>query len=301
MITLTTRDAIRRYCDTARATGKSVGFVATMGFFHEGHLSLMRAARSEHDVVVVSIFVNPLQFAPTEDLGAYPRDLERDLDLAAAEGVDVVFAPTPAEMYPEPVHTNVHVAELGDGLCGSSRPGHFDGVSTVVAKLFSLVGPSTAYFGRKDAQQLAIVRRMTRDLELPVTVVGCPLVREADGLAMSSRNAYLSEGDRAAAAVLSRALFDAAARVGAGERDADAVRGALRTAIATEPAVALDYAEVCDAVSLQPVRVIDGEVLVAVAARVGAARLIDNCTLFVHDTEVDADLGVTTIPAESEA
>ena len=210
-----------------RARGGTVGLVPTMGFFHEGHRSLMRAARAENDVVVVSLFVNPTQFGPTEDLDAYPRDLAGDTAVAAAEDVDVLFAPSVAEMYPDGAATTVHVAGLTDGLCGASRPGHFDGVTTVVAKLFSIVGPCHAYFGRKDAQQLAVVRRMAADLDLPVQVVGCPLVREPDGVAMSSRNAYLVADDARAATVLVRALRCAADAVLAGERDARRVRSVL--------------------------------------------------------------------------
>jgi pantoate--beta-alanine ligase len=204
VITVERIAGVRGACDGARGRGASVGLVPTMGAFHEGHRSLMRAARAANDFVVVSLFVNPTQFAPTEDLAAYPRDLERDAAIAAAEGADVLFTPPVDEMYRAGARTTVHVEGLTDVLCGASRPGHFDGVTTVVTKLFSIVGPCRAYFGRKDAQQLAVVRRMTADLDLPVEVVGCPLVREYDGLAMSSRNAYLSPDDRAAATVLRR-------------------------------------------------------------------------------------------------
>lgn len=283
---------LRALCDDARAIGGRVGFVPTMGYFHAGHRSLMRAARAENDFVVVSLFVNPLQFGPTEDLGAYPRDLDRDAETTAAEGVDVLFTPTTEEMYPRPIVTTVHVDGLTNGLCGRSRPTHFDGVTTVVAKLFSMVGPCRAYFGRKDAQQLAVVRRMAADLDLPVEVVGCPLVREADGLAMSSRNAYLEPDDRRAAGILSRALHEAAAEIVNGERNADSVHRVLAGLVATEPRVQLDYAEVVDAHDLTPVTEIDGDVLVAVAANVGRARLIDNMTVSVGPHSVDVDLGV---------
>ena len=283
---------LRAAVDDARAIGGRVGFVPTMGYFHAGHRSLMRAARAENDFVVVSLYVNPLQFGPTEDLSAYPRDLERDSAAAEAEGVDVLFTPTTEEMYPRPIVTTVHVDGLTNGLCGRSRPTHFDGVTTVVAKLFSMVGPCRAYFGRKDAQQLAVVRRMAEDLDLPVEVVGCPLVREPDGLAMSSRNAYLEPDDRRAAAILSRALHEAAAEVANGERDADSVHRVLTGLIATEPRVQLDYAEVVDAHDLTPVTEITGDVLVAVAANVGRARLIDNMTISVGPHSVDVDLGV---------
>ena len=301
MITVERVADVRRLCDDARRAGKSVGLVPTMGSFHEGHRSLMHEARAATDFVVVTLFVNPLQFAPTEDLAAYPRDFDRDAAIAAAAGADVLFAPPVTEMYPDRMLTTVHVGELGDELCGQSRPGHFDGVATVVTKLFSIVGASTAFFGRKDAQQLAIVRRLVRDLDLPVTVIGCSLVREPDGLAMSSRNAYLEPHERVAAAVLSRALGRAAAAVVDGERDAGAVERILVGELATEPLVTLDYAAVRDAFTLQPVTVLDGEILVAVAARVGRARLIDNCTISIRESGVDVDLGTITTPSESEA
>jgi pantoate--beta-alanine ligase len=298
VITLTRVHELRARCDDARAEGWRVGFVPTMGYFHAGHRSLMRRARDENDLVVVSLFVNPLQFAPTEDLAAYPRDLVGDAAIAQAEGVDVLFTPTNEEMYPQPIRTTVHVDGLTAGLCGRSRPTHFDGVTTVVAKLFSIVGPCRAYFGRKDAQQLAVVRRMVADLDLPVEVIGCPLVRESDGLAMSSRNAYLDPKERRAATVLSRALQMAASEIIAGERDADSVHRVLAGLIATEPSVELDYAEVVDAADLGPVTRIEGDVLVAVAARVGRARLIDNMTVSVTPSGVDVDLGV--VAQESE-
>ena len=296
MITVSTARELRIVCDDARAAGNRVGFVPTMGYFHAGHRSLMRQARHENDLVVVSLFVNPLQFAPTEDLAAYPRDLAGDAAAAETEGVDVLFTPAVDEIYPRPIRTSVHVEGLTAGLCGRARPTHFDGVTTVVAKLFSMVGPCAAYFGRKDAQQLAVVTRMAADLNLPVEVIGCPLVREPDGLAMSSRNAYLEHDDRRAATVLSRALQAAAAEVSSGERDADVVHRVLTGMIATEPRVQLDYAEVVDASELTPVTTIEGDVLVAVAADVGRARLIDNMTLSVGPTSVDVDLGVVAMP-----
>ncbi len=218
---------VRRICADARRSDQTVGLVPTMGAFHTGHRSLMRAARGECDLVVVSLFVNPTQFGPNEDLAGYPRDEAGDASAAAAEGVDLLFAPSVDEMYPEEPRTTVHVAGLTDRLCGASRPGHFDGVTTVVTKLFSIVGPCRAYFGRKDAQQLAVVRKMTRDLDLPVEVVGCPLVREPDGIAMSSRNAYLDDEQRAAATVLSRALHQAATHAAAGQ-SAESVRALVR-------------------------------------------------------------------------
>lgn len=292
MILLTRAAALRARTDEARSRGAQVGFVPTMGCFHAGHRSLMRRARAENDLVVVSLFVNPLQFAPSEDLGSYPRDPEGDAAVAEAEGVDVLFVPSVEEMYPRPTRTTVHVEGVTAGLCGRSRPTHFDGVATVVTKLFSMVGPCRAYFGRKDAQQLAVIRRMVEDLNLPVVVVGCPLVREPDGLAMSSRNSYLEPEDRKAAVVLSRALHAAADAVRDGIRSADAVRDVVTRTIATEPRVRLDYAEVVDADDLTPVARLEGEVLVAVAAFVGRARLIDNMTVSVTANHVDVDLGV---------
>src|SRR3954452_8459238 len=237
-----------------------------MGFFHEGHRSLMRAARADNDLVVVSLFVNPTQFGPNEDLAAYPRDLDGDTAAAEAEGVDVLFLPTVDEMYPAGARTTVHVDGLTERLCGPSRPGHFDGVTTVVAKLFSIIGPSRAYFGRKDAQQLAVIRRMTTDLDLPIEVVGCPLVRETDGLALSSRNVYLDADTRQAATILSGALYMASEAVVRGERDATALRRLITDAIAQVPAVRLDYVEVVDAATIKPVDQLTTDTLVALAA-----------------------------------
>jgi pantoate--beta-alanine ligase len=284
---------VRAACGESRRNGGSVGFVPTMGAFHAGHVSLMRAARRDCDLVAVSLFVNPTQFGPNEDLSAYPRDLAGDRDAAAAAGVDLLFTPSVEEMYPAPGVTTVHVAGLTEGLCGARRPGHFDGVTTVVTKLLSIVGPCRAYFGRKDAQQLAVVTRMARDLDLPVEVVGCPLVREPDGLAMSSRNAYLGDAERRAATVLSRALREVGDLALGGERRARPLRAAIVDAIGTEPLVDLDYAEVVDAESLEPVAEIVHPTLVAVAAQVGRARLIDNCTISPTGTgDVVVDLGV---------
>jgi pantoate--beta-alanine ligase len=298
VITLERIADLRTTCEVARHAGRSVGLVPTMGYFHEGHRSLMRAARAAHDLVVVTIFVNPLQFGANEDLAGYPRDPAGDAAAAVASGVDVLFVPSAAEMYPEPTKTTVHVDDLTAGLCGSARPAHFDGVTTVVAKLFSIVGPCTAYFGNKDAQQLAVVRRMTADLNLPVEVASCPLVREADGLAMSSRNAYLSPDERRAATVLSRSLRAAADAVVAGERDPAGLTRLVAATVAGEPRVVLEYAEARRGADLEPVDPLDGEILVAVAARVGDARLIDNVTLTITGAEVVADLGVTTQEGE---
>src|SRR6478609_7441018 len=299
MITVTTIDEVRAACDAARAAGGRVGFVPTMGFFHEGHRSLMRAARAANDFVIVSLFVNPTQFGPNEDLGAYPRDPAGDRAVTEAEGIDVLFTPAVDEMYPAGARTTVHVDGLTDGLCGASRPGHFDGVTTVVAKLFSIVGPCTAYFGRKDAQQLAVVRRMAADLDLPVEVVGCPLVREPDGVAMSSRNAYLSVEERRRATGIFTSLRAAAAAVEAGERDPGRVRAVVESE-AVRHGLELEYAEVRRASDLAPLATVDGEVVVAVASPVGKARLIDNVTMQIAGAEVATDLGVIPI-AEQES
>ena len=271
-----TIEGFRKELDAARADGKTVGLVPTMGALHEGHASLIRRAAADCDVVAVTIFVNPLQFAAHEDLDAYPRTLDRDCDLAQQAGAHLVFAPSVGEMYPGDVHTSVTVSGVSEVLEGASRPGHFDGVATVVAKLFSIAGACRAYFGEKDFQQLAVVRRMAHDLSMPIDIVGCPTVREPSGLALSSRNAYLSDDERAAATVLSHALREGAALIEAGARDAAAVRQRMADVIATEPSVALDYAEVVRADDLTVPDVLTGELRLLVAARVGPARLIDN-------------------------
>ncbi|HEY2997347.1 MAG TPA: pantoate--beta-alanine ligase [Acidimicrobiales bacterium] len=276
MRTVTTIAAARAELDAARAAGSTVGFVPTMGYLHDGHASLMRQARGETDLVVASIFVNPLQFGAGEDLDAYPRDLDRDTALSVAAGVDLLFTPTAAEMYPTPVLTTVHVAQVSAPLEGVSRPTHFAGVATVVAKLFSIVGPCRAYFGAKDFQQVAVVRRMVHDLSMPVEVVACPTRREADGLAMSSRNVYLSADERAAAPVLYRALRAGAAAIGAGERDPAAVRSLMAQIIEAEPLAGLDYAAVVDADSFTVPEPLAGNLRLLAAVRFGRARLIDN-------------------------
>lgn len=267
---------LRAVLDGERAAGRRVGFVPTMGFLHEGHVSLMRAARRDTDVVVTSVFVNPLQFAAHEDLHDYPRDLERDAALVDDAGVDVLFVPTVAEMYPEPVQTTVTVAGVSEGFEGASRPTHFAGVATVVAKLFSIVGPCAAYFGEKDLQQLAVVRRMVADLSMAVDVVGCETVREPDGLAMSSRNAYLTDAERAAAPVVHRALRSGAAAVLAGERDPAEIRALMARIVSAEPDAVLDYADVVDAADLSTIDTLDGDLRLLAAVRFGTTRLIDN-------------------------
>jgi pantoate--beta-alanine ligase len=285
---------LRAACDAARASGKRVGLVPTMGYLHAGHRSLMRSAAAATDFVVVTIFVNPLQFGANEDLDRYPRDLAGDLAACAAEGADCVFAPGVADMYPRPPLTTVHVGNLTADLCGAARPTHFDGVTTVVAKLFSIIGPSRAYFGRKDAQQLAVIRRMATDLDLPVDVVGCPLVRETDGLALSSRNVYLDAEARQAATILSGSLYMASEAVVRGQRDAAAVRQLIVDTVGQAPQVRLDYVEIVDAATLEPVDDLTSDTLVALAAFVGKARLIDNVTITFAAGVPTPDLGVLT-------
>ena len=270
----------RKACDAARSVGRTVAFVPTMGAFHEGHASLMWRARDEADHVVVSIFVNPLQFGPGEDLSRYPRDEDRDLSIAEELGVDVVFAPSIEEMYPAgSPEVTVDPGPLGDRLEGAARPGHFRGVATVVAKLFEVVGPSTAYFGEKDAQQLALVRRMVRDLSFPIEVEGCPIVREPDGLAISSRNAYLSPQQREAAGCLFLALSEAAQLARAGERDGAALVAVMAREIGATPEARIDYATVVDDETFEEASTIAGPARALVAARFGQTRLIDNLLL----------------------
>lgn len=263
--------------DAARAEGKSVGMVPTMGFLHAGHASLIKASAADNDVTLTTIFVNPLQFAADEDLSDYPRDIARDLALCEDSGATVVLTPSVQEMYAQPIVTTVTVSELSDAMEGAERPTHFAGVATVVAKLFNIGGRCRAYFGEKDYQQLAIVRRMAADLSFPVEVVGCPIVRESNGLAMSSRNTYLSPEEFAAAAVLQRSLRSAVELVESGERHASAVRGHILELIAAEPLVsAPDYVAIVDAHSLEPLGVLAGDVRIILAAQVGRPRLLDN-------------------------
>jgi pantoate--beta-alanine ligase len=284
-----TIEDMRAACRAVRRGGKRLGFVPTMGALHEGHLSLIRTARVRTarvraaedacDVVAVSIFVNPTQFGANEDLAKYPRDFERDRDLLEKEGVELLFAPSVEEMYPAGGVTWVTVEELSGKLDGRSRPGHFRGVTTVVAKLFHIVEPDAAFFGQKDAAQVAMVRRMVRDLKFPVEIVACPIVREADGLAMSSRNAYLDGAQRRQALVLHRALIRVKELWEAGERDAEKLGAAGREEVTGEKSVRLDYFEIVDAETLDPVENLADGALVAVAAFVGPTRLIDNIVL----------------------
>jgi len=259
-----------------RAAGATIGLVPTMGCLHEGHLSLVRACRANADVTVVSVFVNPTQFGPKEDLRSYPRDLRRDGEMLEREGVDIVFTPPEDEMYPPGYRTFVEVHGLQDRLCGKSRLGHFRGVCTVVLKLFNIVRPDVAFFGWKDAQQLIILRKMARDLNLDVRVEGLPLIRDVDGLALSSRNSYLSAEERRAALVLSKSLQEAEAMAGAGEKSAKAVIAKVIETIEKEPLARIDYVEIVSIGDLAPLQRIEGEALIALAVFIGKTRLIDN-------------------------
>jgi len=265
-----------------RAQSRSVGLVPTMGALHQGHLSLVRAARAACDAVVATIFVNPTQFGPNEDFSKYPRTFQADCALLESEGVDLLFAPEPAEMYPEGSGTVIEVEGISDRLDGQSRPGHFRGVATVVAKLFNIIGPDKAFFGQKDAAQVAILRRMVRDLNFPLEIVVCPIVRDPDGLALSSRNRYLSPEDRQSALVLHRTLHRIEARAAAGEVDSSALLDAGLAVLAEEPDVRLDYLRVVDPDTLEDRADVRQGALVAVAAWVGPARLIDNLLLPPH-------------------
>lgn len=271
-----TPSEMRARSDAWRAAGRRIAFVPTMGYLHQGHVSLLEEGRRRGDVLALSIFVNPTQFGPKEDLSRYPRDLDGDLAKAARAGVDVAYVPDAAAMYPAGYQTYVTVEELQQGLCGASRPGHFRGVATVVLKLFHAVQPHVALFGMKDYQQLQVLRRMARDLDLGVEVVGMPIVREPDGLAMSSRNAYLSPDERQRALALSRALGAAREAFAAGERDARGLVAAARAVIAGTGGVRLDYLELRDAESLAHVERVERPAVIAVAAYVGTTRLIDN-------------------------
>lgn len=275
-----TIEALREQIRAARRQGKRIGFVPTMGYLHEGHLSLVEEAKKRTDFVVMSIFVNPLQFGPSEDYERYPRDLERDSRLAAEAGVDLLFTPSVAEMYPTQVKTTVSVSGVSEPLCGRSRPGHFDGVATVVMKLFQIVQPDEAFFGQKDAQQVAVVEQMVRDLSVPVTIIPCPIVREADGVAMSSRNVYLSPEERKQAAVLYRSL-QMAKELLAQDKAPAQVRSEMMRLIEAEPLAQIDYIEILNYPDLTPVEAAGTgqQILVALAVRFGATRLIDNMIL----------------------
>ncbi len=276
MDTITSVAEMQQRSLAARAAGQRIAFVPTMGFLHQGHLSLLEAGRKRGDLLVLSIFVNPTQFGQGEDYEDYPRDLQRDADLARSAGVDIIFAPTAGEMYPKGYATYVDVEGITEILCGASRPGHFRGVTTVVNKLFNIVQPDVALFGNKDFQQLAVIRRMTIDSNLPVEILGMPIFREADGLAMSSRNVYLSPEQRQQALVLSKSLAEARRLVAAGENDCAAIIAALREMISRQPEARIDYLQICHQLSLQPQAQVDRDSVLLLAVFVGKTRLIDN-------------------------
>ena len=273
---ITTLEGMGRAIRKEKGGGRSIGLVPTMGFLHEGHLSLVRISRAAADVTVVSLFVNPIQFGPKEDLKTYPRDFERDAAMLRTESADYLFAPADGDMYPREHRAFVEVRELQDRLCGRARPGHFRGVCTVVLKLFNLVEPDCAVFGQKDAQQALILKRMVADLNVPVRMIVAPIVREPDGLAMSSRNMYLSPEERRAARVLSRSLAEARAMITAGNRDAGPVTARMRSLIEAEPAARIDYVEAVDPDELKPEAVLRDGTLIALAVFIGRTRLIDN-------------------------
>ncbi len=266
---------VREQVKEWKKQGLSVGLVPTMGYLHEGHQSLMEAARKDNDKVVVSIFVNPMQFGPTEDLAQYPRDLDHDAALCEKVGVDLIFHPEPEEMYADDFCSFVDMTGLTEGLCGKTRPIHFRGVCTVVNKLFNIVTPDRAYFGQKDGQQLAVIRRMVRDLNMDIQVVGCPIIREEDGLAKSSRNTYLSPEERKAALILSKTVKLGKELVKTNKNAAEVV-AQMKKNIETEPLAKIDYVEAVDAVSMEPVETLDGECMLAMAVYIGKTRLIDN-------------------------
>ncbi len=276
---ITSPSEIQSYCRSALAEGKAIGLVPTMGFLHEGHLSLMRPARAENDLLVVSIFVNPTQFGPNEDYEAYPRDLQRDSEMAAGVGVDVIFSPTAKDMYPNEYATFVNVERITEKMCGSARPGHFRGVTTVVAKLFNLIQPHRAYFGQKDAQQTVVIRRMVEDLNFGIEIVVLPTVREDDCLAMSSRNKYLNQDERQAALVLIRSLRMAEKLIRSGQRNAAEINRRMRDMIEAEPLARIDYIALVNADTLADLDTVKGRTLIALAVFIGKTRLIDNVVL----------------------
>lgn len=273
---VSTAKEVRKIVEQWRKEGKTVGLVPTMGYLHEGHKSLIDKSVEQNDKTVVSVFVNPMQFAPNEDLAAYPRDIQMDGRLCENAGADLIFHPEPDEMYEKDFCTYVDMDALTKGLCGRTRPTHFRGVCTVVSKLFNIVVPDRAYFGQKDAQQLAVIKRMTRDLSYGIEIVGCPIVREGDGLAKSSRNTYLNREERLAAVVLSRALKCGEKMIKEGERKTAHIIHAMRSIIEAEPLARIDYAEIVGWDNLEPAETIEGPVLAALAVYIGSTRLIDN-------------------------
>lgn len=276
MIRTYTVDETRKYIKEWKINGDTIGLVLTMGYLHEGHASLVKRAREENDRVVVSDFVNPTQFGPNEDLDSYPRDFEADCNICEEIGADLIFHPEPSEMYYDDATTYVNVRGVSEGLCGKSRPGHFRGVCTVVSKLFLIAAPDRAYFGRKDAQQLAVIKRMVRDLNFDIEIVGCPIIRENDGLAKSSRNSYLDDDQRKAAVILSRALDEGRSMIETGEKDVRKVTSGILEVLGTEPLAEPEYVEIVRWDDLKKIDKIDGPVLAAIAVRIGRTRLIDN-------------------------
>lgn len=276
MLIIETKKELKDLIKDCRKQGKTIGFVPTMGFLHEGHLSLIKTAKKENDFVVVSIFVNPTQFGVGEDFDAYPRNLDRDAELSESAGADVIFHPTVHEMYPDKYSTYVEVEEITNKLCGLSRPTHFKGVTTVVNKLFNIVEADKAYFGQKDAQQVAVIQRMVRDLNMNIEIIPCPIVREIDGLAMSSRNTYLTPEQRKAALILSKSLFAAQDMIMKGSRNASEIKEFIVDMIKSEPLAVIDYVEVVDTLSLDNITLVKDSVLIALAVKIGRTRLIDN-------------------------
>lgn len=277
MIIVNSIKELREILKKERLLDKKIGFVPTMGFLHEGHLSLVKRAKAENEVAVMSIFVNPTQFEPGSDFEAYPRDLDRDSKLAESAGIDIIFAPTVEEMYPEGYSTYVEVeGSITEKLCGAKRPGHFKGVTSVVSKLFNIVNPDNAYFGQKDAQQVAVLEKMVRDMNIDINLIPCPIVREKDGLAMSSRNIYLSEIERKEALVLSKSLFEAKNMIENGEKSAKTIYDFLYSNIDAKETSKIDYIEIVSAKTLESVDKLEGDILIALAVYFGKARLIDN-------------------------
>jgi pantoate--beta-alanine ligase len=278
MKTFHTIKELKEEIRSLKKSGNCIGFVPTMGFLHEGHKSLIERAVKENDIVVVSIFVNPTQFGPTEDLDAYPRDLEHDKKLCKDAGASIIFNPDPKEMYIEGACSTVNVSGLTEGLCGAKRPVHFGGVCTVVSKLFNIVTPDKAYFGEKDAQQLAVIKRMVLDLNFDIEIIGCPIIREEDGLAKSSRNTYLSSEERKAALILNKSLTLAKKALISGEKNVNNIIDIIKNSLNTEPLAKIDYVEIVDSLNLKPATSTDNSILIAIAVYIGKTRLIDNFT-----------------------
>jgi pantoate--beta-alanine ligase len=279
MIFVKTINEAREALKGFKAQEKRVGIVPTMGYLHEGHISLVRRSVTDNDITVLTVFVNPVQFGENEDFSCYPRDIDRDMRLAEKAGVDVFFAPEASEMYPDGYSTYVNVEGITEGLCGISRPGHFRGVATVVCKLFNIIGPERAYFGQKDAQQAAVIKRMVKDLNMNVEITVCPIIREKDGLAMSSRNVRLSADERKSASLISRGLFEASKLVKSGEKSSQKVVEHVLSILNADPLNSVEYVQAVDSETLKPVNIISGRVLLAAAVKIGNTRLIDNIIL----------------------